>query len=186
VSTSSYSAGVIVVSGSPGALNVETCGPGTVGFTATAGTTYYVLAFDDQFDGAGNGGTLQISLNAAPPAPTLDVKVDKTGYVNTATGAATISGTITCTDAIFADVFTTLQQQSKTAAVNGFGGFFADGSACDGTAQPWTSEILPTSGVFAAGKAASFTSSFACGTFECRDGYTFQTIKLKAGKAPTS
>jgi hypothetical protein len=181
VSSSDYSAGVIVVSGSPGAFRLETCGPGTVGFSATAGTTYYVLAFDDQVDGAGNGGMLRISLNAAPPPPTIDVKVDKTGYVSK-TGTATISGTISCTDATFAGLSTLLQQQQQKATVNGFGGFFADGSICTGTPQPWTSEVLPESGAFQSGKSASFTSSFACGVFACATGYTFQDIKLKAAK----
>ena len=181
MSASNYPAGALVLTGSPGAFVVETCGPGTVGFNATAGTTYYVLVLDDQSDGGGNGGMLQISFNAAPPPPTIDVTVDKTGYVNPG-GTATVSGTIRCTDAIFADVFTTMQQQSKKATVNGFGGFFADGSICNGTAHPWTSEVVPQSGAFQAGKAASFTSSFACGTFTCADGYTFQDIKLKAAR----
>ena len=181
VSPSSYSAGVIVVSGSPGALNLEACGPGTVAFSATAGTTYYVLAFDDQLDGAGNGGTLQISLTAAPPPPTIDVKVDKTGYVNT-DGSATVSGTIKCTDATFADVFTTMQQEIGKSTVTGFGGFSNDGAICTGKRQVWTSQIVPRSGVFVKGKAASFTQSFVCGAFECADGYTFQTVKLQAAR----
>ncbi len=180
MSASDYPAGALVLTGSPGGFFVETCGPGTVGFNATAGTTYYVMVLDDQSDGGGNGGTLQISFNKAPPPPTIDVTVNSTGYVDAASGTATISGTITCTDAIFADVFTTLQQQTRTSTVNGFGGFFADGSACDGTTQPWTSEVFPQSGVFQAGKAASFTSSFACGTFTCSEGFTFQDVRLKA------
>src|SRR5919106_206305 len=61
VSQSDYTAGVLVGVGTQGSLETVDCGPGTVGFTATAGTTYYILAIDDQEDGGGNGGTLQIS-----------------------------------------------------------------------------------------------------------------------------
>ena len=44
VSQSNYSAGVLVGVGTQGNLQTVACGPGTVGFFATAGTTYYVLA----------------------------------------------------------------------------------------------------------------------------------------------
>src|SRR6476646_600258 len=72
VSQSDYSAGVLVGVGSQGNLQLVTCGPGAVAFFAAAGTTYYVLAIDDQLNGDGlNGGALNISFNAVPPAPTI-------------------------------------------------------------------------------------------------------------------
>lgn len=183
VSSSSYSAGVIVATGSPGSLHLVTCGPRAVAFTANANTTYYVLAFDDQLDGAGNGGALRISLNETPPPPTIDVTVDPTGTVNAKTGSAAISGTISCLNAQFVDVQTTLQQRvGARATITGFGGFFADASMCTGTPQPWTSEVLPQNGKFAGGKTASFTFSFGCGMFECAFGYVEQQVKLRGGK----
>src|SRR2546426_570280 len=48
VSKSDYSAGVLVGVGTQGNLQTVTCGPGSVRFFAAAGTTYYVLAIDDQ------------------------------------------------------------------------------------------------------------------------------------------
>src|ERR1044071_7603500 len=54
VSSSSYSAGVLVGIGTEGNLSTVACGPGAVSFFAAAGTTYYVLAIDDQQDGGGN------------------------------------------------------------------------------------------------------------------------------------
>jgi hypothetical protein len=92
VSLSDYSAGVLVGVGSQGNLLTEACGPGAVGFFAAAGTTYYVLAIDDQFDGSGNGGSLNISFNEAPPPPTVDITVDPFGKVNARTGVATTPG----------------------------------------------------------------------------------------------
>jgi hypothetical protein len=183
VSASTYSAGVIVVSGQPGSFSLQACAPGATAFTATAGTTYHVLAFDDQSDGGGNGGTLRISFAAAPPPPTLDVQVDPTGYVNAKTGVATITGTVACTGASFVDVFTELHQRiGSRATLIGFGDFSTDGTLCTGTPQPWSSDVVPQGGSFAGGKSASFSYSIACGPVECAFGYGEQTIKLRGGK----
>lgn len=183
VSSSSYSAGVIVVSGQPGSFVLEACGPSATAFAATAGATYHVLAFDDQFDGGGNGGTLRISFADTPPPPTLDVTVDPTGFVNAKTGVATITGTVTCTDADFVDVFTQLDQRiGSRATLSGFGDFVTDGSLCTGTPQPWSSDVVPQGGHFAGGKSASFSFSIACGVVECAFGFDEQTVKLRGGK----
>src|SRR6476661_6061757 len=105
VSQSNYSAGVLVGVGSQGNLQTVTCGPGAVVFFAAAGTTYYVLAIDDQNDGSGNGGSLSISFNEVPPPPTVDIMVNRTGTVDAHTGIATISGTFTCSNGSSLDVF---------------------------------------------------------------------------------
>ena len=55
VSSSNYSAGILVGVGTQGNLTTVACGPGTVGFFAASGTSYYVLSIDDQQDGGGNG-----------------------------------------------------------------------------------------------------------------------------------
>ena len=101
VSSSDYSAGVLVGEGSPGSLETVVCGPGAVGLTTEVGTTYYVLAIDDQSDGAGNGGSLSISFNEAPSAPTVKITVRPTGTFDPQTGTAHLRGTYTCTDADF-------------------------------------------------------------------------------------
>lgn len=181
VSDSGYSAGVIVATGTPGALTLETCGPGTVGFDTTAGTTYYILAFDDQLDGGGNGGTLRITLQDAPPPPTISVDVNPYGTVNGKTGVATISGTYTCTDAEFIFVDSRLQQRlGVRATVLGFSGLFIEGATtCTGEPQPWTADVYPDGGKFAGGKSASFTFGFACGSWTCSESYNEQTVKLR-------
>ena len=38
-----------------------------------------ILVFDDQLDGGGNGGVLNITIDVAPPAPTIDVTVNPVG-----------------------------------------------------------------------------------------------------------
>lgn len=176
VSASSYTAGVLVGTGTPGSLSTVACGPGTVGFFADAGATYYVLAIDDQFDGGGNGGLLRISFGEAPPPPTVELTVDPVGYVTKA-GTALLSGTYTCTNASFVNAFGSLTQPVGRFAIEGSFGFFAGG--CDGTAQPWSAEVFPFSGKFAGGRSAAVTLSFACGAFECAFGYTEQQVFLR-------
>lgn len=178
VSGSDYSAGVIVATGSPGSWTLVTCGPGAVSWSAAAGETYTILAFDDQLDGSGNGGTLAIAVDAAPPAPTIGVTVNPVGQFNAHTGSATISGTVTCTGvAEFAFLDVELRQAvGRVATITGTGSVDV---TCDGTTYPWSVEIVPSSGKFAGGKAASVTFAVACGAFEC--GVDFQERIVKLG-----
>jgi hypothetical protein len=67
-SGSTYSTGVIIATGTPGALTTHVCGPVTAQFAVVSGRTYYVLAFAD----FGSGGTLHISMHGAAPAPAND------------------------------------------------------------------------------------------------------------------
>ncbi len=181
VSQSNYSAGVAVGVGTQGNLQLVTCGPGAVAFFAAAGETYYVLAFDDQFDGGGNGGSLSISFNEIPPPPTVDITVNRFGTVNAQTGVATISGTYTCTDGDFIDVFVNARQNVGRFAILGSGGFF-DSGTCDGTSRTWSAEVFPQNGKFKGGKALTVTFGISCGLFECGSGFVEQTVQLRGGK----
>ncbi|MBM7799254.1 hypothetical protein JOE57_002175 [Microlunatus panaciterrae] len=182
VSGSSYSAGVIVGVGTPGALTNVACGPGTVAFSATAGTTYYVLAIDYQGDGSGNGGTLSISFSVAPPPPTLSVTVDPRGTFNSKTGVATLRGSYTCTDADYIDVYGDVAQSvGRIATIRGSFDFFEVGT-CDGTSHRWTAEVAPYSGKFKGGKALTVAFSYACGVYQCAEGgFAEQTVQLSGG-----
>jgi hypothetical protein len=178
VSQSDYSAGVLVGVGSQGNLELVTCGPGAVGFFAEAGTTYYVLAIDDQLDESGNGGSLNISFNDAPPPPTVDITVNRLGTFNSRTGVATISGTYTCDNADFIDVFIDARQKVGRFTVVGFGEFF-DFDTCDGESHTWSAEVFPDNGKFAGGKTLTLAFAFACGAFECAESFVEQTVQLR-------
>jgi hypothetical protein len=178
VSQSSYSAGVLVGVGSQGNLQSVTCGPFTVVFGATAGTTYYVLAIDDQGDGGGNGGLLNISFNAAPPPPTVSIAVNRTGTVNSRTGIATISGTYSCTNGDFIQVYGEARQSVGRFTV--LGSFFIfDSGTCDGASRNWVADVFPQNGKFAGGKTMTVTFAIACGAFECAQGFVEQTVLLR-------
>ena len=92
MSASDYSGGFLVFEGTPTADSLITCGQFTVGFSAIAGTTYNIMAVDDDLDGnVANGGNLVMDVNEAPPPPTLDVTVDPTAKVDKA-GVAWVTG----------------------------------------------------------------------------------------------
>ena len=181
VSQSNYSAGVLVGVGTQGNLTTVTCGPGTVGFFAAAGTTYYVLAIDDQADGVGNGGNLSISFTefVLPPPPTLDeFTVNKFGSANTKTGVATISGTYTCSNADSISMSVEARQNVGRFTIFGSGGFF-DYGTCDGTSHTWAADVYPQNGKFAGGKSLTVSFSYACGPFDCAFGYVEQVVQLR-------
>ena len=175
VSASNYSAGVIVVTGSPGSFSLVTCGPGAVAFSAASGVTYYLLAFDDT-PGAPNGGTLQIDVSEAQPTEAA-VTVDPTAVVNTHTGVITASGTFTCSNADFAFVDVTVSQHVGRFTITGFGEVVAD--PCDGQSHPWTLDVSGSNGRFAGGKATIDASMFACGSFECVTDEAVQDVRLR-------
>lgn len=59
---SDYSAGILVLTGEPGSFALDGCAPGRIDFFALAGVTHHLLIIDDQGDGGGNGGTLQLQV----------------------------------------------------------------------------------------------------------------------------
>ena len=178
VSATSYSAGVIVVTGSPGSFSLVTCGPGAVAFSASPGVTYYLMAFDDT-PGLPNGGTLQISVSEVQP-PEAAVTVDPTASVNTQTGVITASGTFTCSNADFAFVDVSVSQSVGRFTITGFGEVVAD--PCDGQSHPWTLDVAGSNGKFAGGKATVDAFMFACGFFECAIDESVQTVRLRPSR----
>jgi hypothetical protein len=177
VSASNYTAGVAVATGSPGAFSVVTCGPGAVAFEASGGETYAILAFDDQGDGGGNGGTLNIVVDEAPPPPAIDVTVNSTGTF-TASGSATVSGTVVCDEsADFAFINVQLRQRAGRVFIDGSGGTDV---FCDGTVQPWTVEVSGN-GLYKGGSATATVFAIACNASGCSQDSEERSIKLQGG-----
>ena len=177
VAKSSYSAGVAVVTGTPGAFQLWACGPQTIGFPVVAGQTYYLLMFDDQSDGSGNGGQLVVTVDIAPPTPTITSTVDPTAGFNSKTGSATVHGTFTCSGAAeYAEVDVELHQQVGRGEVVGYGYVEV---RCDADTHPWSVEVTPSVGTkFTGGKGASLTFSIACGVLDCSLDYQERVVQL--------
>lgn len=180
VSSSDYTAGVLVGTGTPGSLNIEACGPSTVGFFAFTGTTYYILVIDDQFDGGGNGGTLSFFMDYVQSPVLTEFTVNKRGTVDKL-GNAQISGTYACTNGDILEVDVEARQAvGRVNTIQGFG-FFFDIAACDGTTKSWSVTVPPNSGKFAGGKALTVSYSYVCGIFDCAFGYVDQKVQLSKG-----
>jgi hypothetical protein len=174
VSGSDYPAGVLVGTGSPGSFSIVACGPGGAGFEALAGETYAILVLDDQSDGGGNGGTLTISVDEAPPPPAIDVTINPTGTFSLS-GSATLSGTVVCDPgADFGFIEVQLRQRAGRVFIDGFGGAEV---VCDGTVHDWTAEVIGN-GLYKGGSATVTVFAGACNVFTCGDDFEQRTIKL--------
>ncbi len=181
ISKPTYSAGVLVGVGSEGNLQPVTCGSGTATFFAAAGTTYYILAIDNQLDGGGNGGSLEIAFLEVPPPPTLAINLDRFGSVNVSTGVATISGSFTCSNGNTVEASIEVSQNVGGFTITGSGSFFAKGGPCDGSPHPWSADVVPQNGKFAGGQALTTISASSCGPFQCTSGFLEQTVQLRGG-----
>jgi hypothetical protein len=178
---STYSVGLLVATGEPGAFGVQGCGPEGLLFFAAAGVTYHLLAFDYQGDGVGNGGTLVLSIEAGGGPPAIDLTVDPVGSFNARTGAATITGTVTCSGGegegegkSFIGV--QLSQLVGRFRIAGEGG---TEFACDGASHAWSAEILSSAGKFGGGRAFVSASSVACNVFDCAMAEASASVTLR-------
>jgi Family of unknown function (DUF6299) len=174
---SDYTVGISVVTGAPGSFELVACGPDAIGFSAVAGETYSIIAFDDQFDGGGNGGMLTLLVDVAPPPPEVDVTVDPVAHFDPQSGSVTVTGTVTCVGtADFSFIDLQLEQRVGRFIVRGFG--FVD-FACDGTTQEWSAEVIGDNGLFKGGRAATLTFAVACNAFTCGEDVEETTIHLR-------
>ena len=180
VSQSTYTATVLIGVGTPGNLLTFACGPSTVGFSATAGTTYYVLVVDDQLDGGGNGGTLRISIDEPPPPTTVDIAVDPVAGFDSRTGAATFTGTYTCSNGDAVQALGQVEQAAGRSTVDATFSF-SDAGTCDGTARTWSALAVPSDGGFIGGRATTLTLALTCGDIECATDVEARTVMLRGG-----
>jgi len=179
LTASDYPAGALVGTGGPGSWTIVACGPGSVTFGTTAGETYAILVIDDQSDGGGNGGTLRLAVSEAEPPPSIDIKVEATGTVDEATGAATVGGTVVCTaGSDFALVETELRQKHGPFTVIGF---VQLPLTCDGAEHTWMVTIVSENGPFGPGDAANSSFAVACSGELCGIDSQDRVVRLHVG-----
>jgi hypothetical protein len=146
---SGFDAAIAVFSGTPDALNEVTCGHWSVGFSAQPNETYYFMVGDPGWYGPPSG-YLHFELYAMQPPLTLDVSIDPHGTFSPLTGAATISGTVTCSRPAYVELSGEVRQ--FVGRLNTLRGYFSTSFECDG-ATSWSASAAPENGRFAGGHA---------------------------------
>jgi hypothetical protein len=181
VRTSDYSAGILVLSGSPGAFVPVTCEQGSVRGTVTSGQQLWFMVFDDGTS-SGGGDILRVEVRLGVAAPAIELAVDPVAFVDR-DGAATLTGTVTCTapggEPTLFGIEGFVSQRVGRGSVDGY--LFADlGLPCDGTTMEWVGTVFPEPGQrFAGGKAATVAFSFACGPDQCGDAFVETTVQMR-------
>ena len=154
ISATGYSAGVAVLTGSPGGLSAVSCFAGIGTFSAIAGQTYHIGVADI---GGGNGGTLDLSVEANG----VELNVDPVGRLDPNTGVATVTGTLTCPSGFTGTVSGTLTQQegdqTTTAAT-----LRSTNVPCNGAARQWSAAFRPLEGNFIGGNAGVSVNAIVC------------------------
>ena len=180
---SNYSTGILVVAGTPGNFTPLACQQGSVSGPFTAGETRYFMVFGDGLSAA-TSGTMRLQVRAAVEPPVLEVALDPVAGVDR-DGAATITGTVTCTapdgQGVVFEVQGSVRQRVGRGFVDGF--FFSPlGIPCDGSTVAWSALAVPDGGKFAGGKAATVAISTGCGPDQCSSGYVESTVQMKKGR----
>lgn len=134
----------------------------SVTWEAVAGTTYHLMA-GSYYDRPGGN----LSLTVKEPLD-IGVTVDAVGGVDPTTGVATVSGTVTCSDPLWLDVFGRLHQRAGRQVNSGY---FFDFVFCD-RETPWTATVVEGSGIFTVGPAqVTALEAWGCGVVECGRSY---------------
>lgn len=179
---SDYDTTLSVYTGDRGSLAEVACNDDTgegvqsrVRFDAAAGTSYHVMvgAFD-----SGPGGQLQLAAFETVPAPPVEltVELDDVGRVDPSTGAAWLTGTVSCQNGDFVELFGQLEQRAGRVIISGFGFDFLP---CDGQPAAFELPIEEANGRFTAGRANALVNAFACSDEECTEAFDEQPIRLR-------
>ena len=139
---SNYDTTLSAYTGSRGSLTQLACNDDSgslqsrIRFDAVAGTTYYFMVSSFSFFPVSNAN-LVFNLVPAPPALAIAPSVFQFGSVDPSTGAATISGSVSCSQPAFVTISGQLKQTHGSSSTFGFFSVFVP---CNGTA-PWSASI---------------------------------------------
>ena len=182
---SSYDTTISAYTGSAGALTQIACNDDNLGlqsqivFDASAGQTYYIMA--GSFGGSA-GGDLTLTLREAPPrppAPELELSIDRGGSIDR-NGPATVSGTITCNQPMFVNLFGSLTQTfAHRFTIAGFGG---SAVSCTPPEAPWKLTLFSFNNRYSPGPARASINAFACNAVNCAFDQQAADVVLRAGR----
>lgn len=177
---SNYDTTLSVYTGTRGSLTQLACNDDSfslqsrVRFDAVAGTTYYFMVSSFSFFPV-SPANLVFNLLPAPPPLSITPSITQFGTVDPTTGAATISGSVACTQPAFVTIFGQLKQSHGGTPLSGFFSAFVP---CNGT-TPWTANIQTTAALFHGRSVDLFTGGKAdvtgsASAFDFEDGVFVQ------------
>jgi hypothetical protein len=136
-----------------------------------AGTTYHFQI------GGFSGQTGNLVFNVAVFVRLgVSLSIDPTGSVLPSTGAATVSGFVTCNKPAFVDLSGSLRQRAGRGFITGV---FSLSLQCDGATR-WSATVASDSGPFAGGSADVLLSAFASNTEgESASAQASATVRLQ-------
>jgi hypothetical protein len=146
-----------------------------VRFDASAGETVFFMV--GSF-GSGPGGSLVFTVDVAPPPLTIDVRIDPVGSFNPRTGAATIRGSVTCSQPAFVELSGELTQKVGRLIIRG--SFFIS-MECDGE-TPWGVTVIDEDAAFGGGPAQATVFASAFADEESAAAQVSTTVKLKGSQ----
>ena len=177
---SDYSARLLIATGSPGNLTGLICFPTQAHtFTAEAGVTYYILAYDNQEDGSGNGGMLNLIVETTV-LPQSDLRIES-AELDPQNRTITLSGTFTCEqDSTFRLEAIVRQSKSKVTAESEPLMYTA---VCNGgiDEQEWQVSGKASSGFFRPGAATVSITWTTCRISYCTFSGTDAPIRIAVG-----
>lgn len=160
---SNYDTTLSVYTGTRGALSQLACNDDSnntlqsrVRFNAVAGTTYFFMVSSVSFFPV-SSASLVFNLLPAPPPLSIAPSVTQFGSVDPTSGAATISGSVSCSQPVFVTISGELKQTRGGVPISGFFSVFVP---CTGT-TPWTITIQTVPALFHGRSAALFTGGKA-------------------------
>jgi hypothetical protein len=146
------------------------CTPASGSFFPVGTTTVNCRAEDQ----AGNVATGSFLVHVVPPLQ-FGLAVNKTGSVNTKTGVATISGTLTCSREVYVDVSGTLKQLfAKRVYITGSFYVTVD---CKAPSTKWSVTVTGDNGRFGAGDVSAAVNAYGC-ELSCHSASTTQSVHL--------
>jgi hypothetical protein len=180
-SASSYGTGIAILQDNGGTLSGITCVPSTyVSPAPPFPGSYYLVVFGDGTTPGVTSGTLDMTVDVAPPPPNVSMTIDGTGTA-TKQGGAWVSGTVTCDgggdNGTVVEIDGNVTQRVGRLLISSV--FFSGQSIpCDGATYPWSGFAPPSNGLFSGGKAITATASLACSDFGCNSAFASATVKL--------
>jgi hypothetical protein len=182
---SDYDTTLAVLEGSPGSLSVLACNDDALGLLSAlllqlqGGTTYYIEAGtccgSGEVGQVGSGGMLVLNVGPEHSPFSVELAVDRQATIGSTPGTAIISGTVTCNQPGFVDIYGDLRQKQGLNVVRG--DFYAS-STCSSTPTAWTATVDAGSRVFLPKKATVNAQAYGCDPFTCDSTSLSEIVRL--------